>query len=149
MWRPRAASEGAHRLRALRPTLDVLGALAAAGVIAVQYVFTDRVIDWHLYEQLYHGGFAVVSVLTAFVIAAVTAPGSLLGKVLGVPVLRWIGLRSYGLYLWHWPVFQITRPRVDVDLDGWRLFVARWVICLLYTSPSPRDKRQSRMPSSA
>ena len=138
VWRPWAVSEGADRLRALRPTLDVLGALAVAGVIAVQYVFTDRVIDWHLYEQLYHGGFAVVSVLTAFVIAAVTAPGSLLGKVLGVPVLRWIGLRSYGLYLWHWPVFQLTRPRVDVDLDGWRLFVARWLITIVLTEISYR-----------
>ena len=41
----------------------------------------------------------------------------------------------------------------SIDLEGVGLFI-KYIVerqkgCLLYTSPSPRDKRQSRMPSSA
>ena len=37
----------------------------------------------------------------------------------------------------------------DIVTEGWYDYAAKYETCLLYTSPSPRDKRQSRMPSSA
>jgi len=33
-------------------------------------------------------------------------------------VLVWIGARSYGMYLWHWPVLMLTRPEDDVSMSG-------------------------------
>ena len=61
------------------------------------------------------------------VIQVVADPRSrLLGtNVLGRGPLRWIGLRSYGIYLWHWPVFLVTRPGLDVPLDGPPLLALR------------------------
>ena len=49
----------------------------------------------------------------AVLIAAVVHPACASGA-LGIAPLRWIGARSYGIYLWHWPVMVLTRPGIDV-----------------------------------
>jgi peptidoglycan/LPS O-acetylase OafA/YrhL len=64
---------------------------------------------------LYRGGIVLLAVVTAVVIAAVVHPGSPLGKTLGWGPLRWIGVRSYGIYLWHYPVIVLTSPAAGRD----------------------------------
>ncbi len=56
----------------------------------------------------YRGGMVLLSVATAGVVAAAAIPGTAVGLALGWRPLRWIGARSYGIYLWHFPVIVLT-----------------------------------------
>ncbi len=75
---------------------------------------------------LYRGGFLVVSILALAMVAAVVHPGAQWSvRAMSTPSLRWIGLRSYAIYLWHWPVVVFTRPGVDLRLTGWPVLALR------------------------
>ena len=41
-----------------------------------------------------------------------------MGRLLGNPVFNWVGTRSYGLYLYHWPIYQIIRGEAGVPMTG-------------------------------
>ncbi len=93
-----AVTPGARRV------IDAVGATALAGIFVMFWATNE-------YEPfLYRGGMVLLSVLTALAIAVVVHPGARLGRVLGVEPLRWIGERSYGIYLWHYPVIVLTTP---------------------------------------
>jgi len=107
---------------------------AAAALVAV--VVTMRVArDSTL--ALYRGGFLVFALVCAVIIAVVvTQPESLLSRLLRNPGLVALGLRSYSLYLWHWPVRVFVTPRPG--LDGFTLFVVRLAISLVLAEVSYR-----------
>ncbi|MBY0497059.1 MAG: acyltransferase family protein [Cyanobacteria bacterium] len=67
---------------------------------------------------LYFGGFFGVSLATVVLIYTTTHHANPTSVLLSNDACRWVGDRSYGLYLWHWPIFAITRPGVDIPVTG-------------------------------
>ncbi|MEZ5080009.1 MAG: acyltransferase family protein [Thermoleophilia bacterium] len=90
------------------------------------------------HSSLYRGGLLAVAVASAAVIAAAADAGTLVARVLRTPVMVWVGLRSYGIYVWHWPVIVLTTPGTDVPIDGAALAVVRVVAILLIAAASYR-----------
>jgi peptidoglycan/LPS O-acetylase OafA/YrhL len=112
--------------------VDMLG-VAALGALTGMFLYFDdsRVL-------LYYGGFALVALVTAVVVAAAAHPQGRLGTALGVAPLRWIGLRSYAIYLWHWPIIVLTASSADIASGGAGLLVLRIVLTVVMADLSYR-----------
>lgn len=138
LWRPWAIRRG--RAGSNANGLDVLGVLSIAALAWMCWKFREVVLVENVgtqgYELLYKGGLIMVGLATVFAIATVTHPRSRLGKyVIGTPVLVWIGKRSYGLYLYHWVIFQAYRKSAGVLLTV-EEFVALMAITIVVTEAS-------------
>jgi peptidoglycan/LPS O-acetylase OafA/YrhL len=84
--------------------------LDAAGIVGLLTVFL-LIRHTNQYSPfLYHGGIVLLSVGTVLLVASCAHPASRVGVALGWAPLRWIGVRSYGIYLWHEPIIVLTTP---------------------------------------
>ena len=86
----------------VRRLLDAAG-IAGLAVIGLLVWRTSQYSDF-----MFQGGLVLLSVATAAAVAAAATPGSLVGRALGCRPLRWAGVRSYGIYLWHYPVIVLS-----------------------------------------
>lgn len=130
LWRSERLS---GRLTPDRATaLNGLGMFCLAG-IAFFFIFVSEFNEW-----LYRGGFLVLSLITAALIVIIAHPGLKFGARLGNPVLKWFGDRSYGIYLWHWPVFVLLRTGIDVQWPEPVIFIAKIAIVLVISDFSYR-----------
>jgi peptidoglycan/LPS O-acetylase OafA/YrhL len=112
--------------------LNVIGLVSLAG-LAYFFVFVSE-----LNEFLYRGGFLVLSLLTASLVLVAAHPGLKFGAILGNPVLKWFGDRSYGIYLWHWPIFVLMRSGIDIQWAEPIAFTAKIAIVLVVADLSYR-----------
>jgi peptidoglycan/LPS O-acetylase OafA/YrhL len=112
------------RQRAGTAAVDLVGVAALGGLL---WTFLSV---GEFSPLLYRGGFLALAGCTALLVAAVAHPAGLLGRVLGVQPLRYLGERSYGIYLWHWPIALVTRPGFELPFGGWLAFVLRLALVL-------------------
>ena len=120
VWRPGRLS--VHLTAGAKAIVTAIGVVSLLGVAW----FYLQVGEYSTF--LYRGGFLVLSALVCVLIAAASHPGAPFGRILGTQPMRYIGQRSYGLYLWHWPIFVITRPVLDIPLEGAANFALRMTL---------------------
>jgi peptidoglycan/LPS O-acetylase OafA/YrhL len=112
----------------------VLDSMAVVGIVGVVWFFHNA---GEFDPWMYRGGFLVLALLSALLIAAAVHPASRLAPlVFGFGICRWIGVRSYGIYLWHWPVFMVTRPHADIPLTGTPLLALRITTTFVFAALS-------------
>lgn len=116
--------------------------LDRSGMAALAVIAVCCVVFGQYSTMTYRGGFELVDVAAAIVILVSVHPAALLGKALGKQPLRWLGTRSYSLYLWHWPILDLTRPGQDIALTGWAALVVRLGIVVVAAELSYRCVEQ-------
>jgi peptidoglycan/LPS O-acetylase OafA/YrhL len=126
------------------PELDRPGVMARAtgwllGLIALTCMIALFAMMGEDTPRLYPWGFLAAAATSLALIMIATHPGMAFGRCLDNPVMRWVGERSYGIYLWHWPVFMLTRPGIDLRaLDNRSVLVVRIVLTLVVAALSYR-----------
>ncbi len=125
IWRPVALMRGPLRTKG-----RMLDGVAFVGFVAL------GAMAWWMYllgpdgadPWLFRGGFLLCAIATLMMIAAVTHERAFTSRVLSIPVLLWIGTRSYGLYLYHWPIYQMIR-----NIAGNHLKLHEFVFAMIAT----------------
>jgi hypothetical protein len=105
--------------RGVRAAVEVTGwgGLLTLGILVTRISEFDSFI--------YHGGFFLASTATVGVVLAALHGRNSVAALLSFAPLRWVGERSYSIYLWHWPVFVLTQPQLSIELRSLSLLVAR------------------------
>ena len=99
--------------RSTLAAMDAVGVIAFLGIVAM-CIFISGYADF-----MYRGGLVLCSILSTIVIAVLAHPRSLFARVAALKPFVWIGQRSYGMYLWHFPIIVLLQPRNATALPWW------------------------------
>ena len=102
--------------------IDLIGVVGLLGLLST-FLFINESDP-----TLYRIAFPLSALFGCATLISVVHPASRFAPILSTRPLIWIGERSYGIYLWHWIVFQLTRPSIDLVGDDWALYVLRVLI---------------------
>ena len=112
--------------------IDGVGFVGFIGILAAFLLIDES------QPTLYKIAFPLAGICGAAIVMSVVHPASRFAPVLQNPVFLWIGERSYAIYLWHWVIFQVTRPSVDLAGKEWALTSLRILIVLALADISLR-----------
>jgi peptidoglycan/LPS O-acetylase OafA/YrhL len=136
--RPAATAPKAPR-RSVAWTRSAWGVVAVAGLIAAAVLLPDDA------ALTYRGGLVGVSLLAAVVIWAGVA-GTWFGRMLDTAPLRYLGERSYGLYLWHWPLLVLVQLAVPAGRTPGGVIAAGLVTLVLAVGAAAASYRWLELP---
>ena len=112
--------------------IDGIGVFGLLGLIST-FLFIDE-----SNASLYRIAFPLAGIFGCLVIISLVHPASRFAPIISTAPFRWIGQRSYGIYIWHWVIFQVTRPSVDLSGQTWALYLARVLLVLALADISLR-----------
>jgi peptidoglycan/LPS O-acetylase OafA/YrhL len=102
--------------------IDGIGIVGFLGIIAA-FLFINESDP-----TLYKIAFPLAGVCGCAILTSIVHPASRFAPILSSKPFVWIGERSYAIYLWHWVVFQVTRPDYDLEGSEWALYALRILI---------------------
>jgi peptidoglycan/LPS O-acetylase OafA/YrhL len=112
--------------------VDGIGVFGFIGLLCI-FLFIDQEN-----ATLYQIAFPLAAIFGCATLVSIVHPASRFSPILSNKTFLWIGQRSYGIYLWHWVVFQVTRPGADLTGNLLALNVARVLVVLALADISLR-----------
>jgi len=108
--------------------------LSGVAALIIVLLFFWRTNQYQTF--LYRGGLLLFSLASAVLIMVLAHPASRLAKLFSIEPLRWLGVRSYGIYLWHFPVIVLTSPVVNTKGPQLTLILGQLATCIILAALS-------------